>query len=332
MTRCRPATVFAGFDDGTYEGWTVANEPGNWANGPWTDAPATGTLPGQNPVTGFIGAGLVNGFDDGDWPVGTMESPDLHDRGRLRQLPRGRRQPPARRRARSSATSRPRGVCCSTASNSPTARPSPTPAGSVTGDFATEPWRNPSTAGGDYYLGAKRINTWEGGPQGRRQHRRPSRRRRSRSSPVRTTSRSSSAAASAPTAPSRPSSLVDGEVVRSATGPRGRRSSTGSRWDVSEFAGSEAQLPGCATTPPAAGATSPSTTSCSAPSPRRCAPTRRRVNLVVDGEVVRTATGANSETLDWASWNVDGVRGPRGIRSASSTTTGSAGATSWSTR
>jgi levanase len=28
------------------------------------------------------------------------------------------------------------------------------------------------------------------------------------------------------------------------------------------------------------------------------------VSLVVDGEVVRTATGRNSETLDWVSWDV----------------------------
>ena len=34
----------------------------------------------------------------------------------------------------------------------------------LTGDF--EPARNPSTPGGDFYLGAKRVNTWEGGPKG----------------------------------------------------------------------------------------------------------------------------------------------------------------------
>ena len=36
----------------------------------------------------------------------------------------------------------------------------------ATGDLAVDPSRNPSTAGGDYYLGQKRINTWEGGPKG----------------------------------------------------------------------------------------------------------------------------------------------------------------------
>ena len=35
------------------------------------------------------------------------------------------------------------------------------------------------------------------------------------------------------------------------------------------------------------------------------------VNLVVDGQVVRTATGANSEVLDWASWNVAEFKGQR---------------------
>ena len=67
--------VFAGFDGGSYEGWTVANEPGNWKNGPWTMPRRRARCAGQNPVSGFVGAGLVNGFNDGDWPVGTLESP-----------------------------------------------------------------------------------------------------------------------------------------------------------------------------------------------------------------------------------------------------------------
>ena len=44
-------------------------------NGPFANAPATVTFPGQQAVTGFTGAGLVNSFNDGDWPVGTMKSP-----------------------------------------------------------------------------------------------------------------------------------------------------------------------------------------------------------------------------------------------------------------
>ena len=51
------------------------NEPGNWKNGPFGDAPATGALPGQSPVTGFGGSGLINSFNDGDWPLGSMQSP-----------------------------------------------------------------------------------------------------------------------------------------------------------------------------------------------------------------------------------------------------------------
>ncbi len=70
-------TTLAGFDDGTFNGWTVNNEPGNWKNGPFGDAPATGALDGQSPVTGFSGTGLINSFNDHDWPMGTMQSPEF---------------------------------------------------------------------------------------------------------------------------------------------------------------------------------------------------------------------------------------------------------------
>jgi fructan beta-fructosidase len=86
-------TPLAGFNDGTYNGWTVNNEPGNWKNGPFTDAPAPGALPGQNAVTGYAGTGLINSFTDGDWPLG---SAGIHGGQRLPQLPGGRRPAPAR--------------------------------------------------------------------------------------------------------------------------------------------------------------------------------------------------------------------------------------------
>lgn len=153
--------LFAGFDDGTYEGWSVANEPGNWANGPWTDAPATGTLPGQNPVTGFIGAGLVNGFADHDWPVGTMESPAFTiDERRINLLVGGGNHPHVE--GTQLGNEPPAGRLLFDGFEFADGTTLADTGWEVTGDFATDPARNPSTAGGDYYLGAKRLNTWEG--------------------------------------------------------------------------------------------------------------------------------------------------------------------------
>jgi levanase len=160
-----PGDVVAGFDGGTYEGWTVANEPGNWRNGPWTDAPAAGTLPGQNPVSGFIGAGLVNGFADGDWPVGTLASPTFTiDRPYVNLLVGGGSHPHVD--GTQLGNEPPAGRLLFDGFELPDGTTLADSGWDVTGDFATEPWRNPSTAGGDYYLGQKRLNTWEGGPKG----------------------------------------------------------------------------------------------------------------------------------------------------------------------
>ena len=70
-------STLAGFDDGTYNGWTVNNEPGNQKNGPFGNAPAAGALDGQSPVSGFSGTGLINSFNDHDWPMGSIQSPDF---------------------------------------------------------------------------------------------------------------------------------------------------------------------------------------------------------------------------------------------------------------
>ncbi len=297
--------LFAGFDDGTWGEWTVGNEPGNWRNGPWGVAPAAGTLPGQNPVSGFIGAGLVNGFNDFDWPVGTLESPTFTIEEPFVNLLVGGGNHPH--------------VDGTQLGNEP-------PAGRLlfdgfefadgttladtgweaTGDFATDPWRNPSTAGGDYYLGQKRINTWEGGPKGD----------------------DNLGDLTSPTFTIQPGEdhlsfllgggkrfngtlevrlLVDGEVVRTATGPEAGQLNWKS-WDVSEFAGRDARFQ---VHDDATGGWGHLTVDhlVLGPTPALPRSEETSVNLVVDGEVVRTATGRNSENLDWVNWNVTEFEG-----------------------
>lgn len=297
--------VFASFDDGTWGDWTAGNEPGNWKDGPWGTAPATGTLPGQNPVSGFVGAGLVNGFNDGDWPVGTLESPTFTvEQDFLNLLVGGGNHPH---------------VDGTQLGNEP-------PAGRLlfdgfefadgttlvdtgweaTGDLATEPWRSPSTAGGDYYLGQKRLNTWEGGPKGD----------------------DNLGDLTSPAFAIEPGEdhlsflvgggkrlngtlevrlLVDGEVVRTATGPEAGQLNWQS-WDVSEFAGRDARFQ---VHDDATGGWGHLTVDhlVLGAEPAQARSDETSVNLVVDGEVVRTATGRNSEHLDWTSWDVSEFAG-----------------------
>lgn len=66
----RPCIALAQFEGGTYGAWQSTGE----AFGP---GPASGTLPDQNPVTGFVGQGLVNTFFKGDDTKGTLTSPEF---------------------------------------------------------------------------------------------------------------------------------------------------------------------------------------------------------------------------------------------------------------
>lgn len=297
--------VFASFDDGTWGDWTAGNEPGNWKDGPWGTAPAAGTLPGQNPVSGFVGAGLVNGFHDGDWPVGTLESPTFTvEQDFLNLLVGGGNHPH---------------VDGTQLGNEP-------PAGrllfdgfefadgttlvdtgwAATGDLATEPWRNPSTAGGDYYLGQKRLNTWEGGPKGDDNL-------GDLTSPEFTIEPGEDHLSFLVGGGKRLNGtlevrlLVDGEVVRTATGPEAGQLNWQS-WDVSEFAGRDARFQ---VHDDATGGWGHLTVDhlVLGAEPAQARSDETSVNLVVDGEVVRTATGRNSEHLDWTSWDVSEFAG-----------------------
>jgi len=60
-------TVFEDFEKPTYEGWKVTGDA-------FGKGPSHGTEPGQQPVSGFAGHGLVNTFQGGDGPQGTATS------------------------------------------------------------------------------------------------------------------------------------------------------------------------------------------------------------------------------------------------------------------
>lgn len=65
----RPDITFEDFEKG-YDNWTAEGEA-------FGSGPAHGTLPGQQPVSGFVGKGLVNSFLGGDGPVGTLTSKEF---------------------------------------------------------------------------------------------------------------------------------------------------------------------------------------------------------------------------------------------------------------
>ncbi|GAA3641198.1 GH32 C-terminal domain-containing protein [Microlunatus ginsengisoli] len=291
-----PGQTLAGFDDGSYENWTVANEPGNAKNGPWGQAPATGTLPGQNSVGGYVGAGLVNGFNDGDWPLGTLQSPSFTiGKPYLNFLVGGGNHPHVD--GSQLANDPPPGRLLFDGFEFPDGTDLTTAGWALTGDFT--PDRNPSTAGGDNYIGRKRLNTFEGGPKGDDNV-------GTMTSPAFTLDQdylSFLIGGGGRTDGTLQAELLIGDdVVRTATG-KNDGVLNWQDWDVRDLRGRQARLRivdqatggwGHLTFDhPVLGA-----------EPAKVHSLETSVNLVVDGTIVRTATGGNGETLDWTSWDV----------------------------
>src|SRR5918912_610523 len=62
--------LVADFEGETYGEWKATGAA-------FGSGPARGTLPGQMPVSGFLGKGLVNSFRGGDAATGTLTSPEF---------------------------------------------------------------------------------------------------------------------------------------------------------------------------------------------------------------------------------------------------------------
>ncbi|WP_353081715.1 GH32 C-terminal domain-containing protein [Tessaracoccus lapidicaptus] len=296
-----PGTVLEDFEFESWDssGWTVVNEPGNEAGGPFGPGPVAGTVGGQQAVTGFLGERLVNSFVGWDWPVGTMTSESFTvDSPWLNLLVGGGNHPH---------------VEGGRVDNEP-------PSGSLlwngfeggqtleqlgwtlSGDF--EASRNPSYSGGEYFIGEARINTWEGGPKG--------------DDNVGTLTSDDFVIdadhISFLIGGGRDKGdglalqlLVGGEPVRSASGTDNGALNWQS-WDVSELQGQTAQL---RVVDQATGGWAHLTLDHVVMGEEAALPRtdETTVNLVVDGQVVQSATGQNSENLDWVSWDLSPWQG-----------------------
>ncbi|WTZ46932.1 GH32 C-terminal domain-containing protein [Streptomyces sp. NBC_01390] len=187
-------TVLADFEGGTYGDWTTTGDA-------FGTAPAPGTLPDQQQVSGYLGSGLVNSFHSGDSTTGTLTSPEFTiDKDRVNFL----------------------------------------------------------VGGGNHPAGSDNPTAVE--------------------------------------------LLVDGQVVRSATGQNAEALDWAS-WDVRDLVGKKAQIK---IVDDNTGGWGHLNVDHIMLSDTQARPVSREtaVNLIVDGQVVRSATGSNSETLDWASWDM----------------------------
>jgi levanase len=281
--------VYQDFEAATYSPWTAAGSA-------FGSGPAHGTLPGQQTVSGFQGHGLANTFLDFDNAQGTLTSPPFTvTRDYLNFLVGGGNHPHIE----------------GTGDGAP-------PAGDVIGDFessAYAPWvatgdfaGTAPHLGGDGRIGDRIVDTYFGNPSdgdpntgkivspdfeithdyldfeiAGGKHPEPG--------PGQTAV----------------DLVVDGQIVRTATG-----NDSGTlnwvAWDVSDLKGKRGHIEIVDQATGGWGHVLADQFVLS-DTPARLRSDETAVDLLVDGRVVRSTTGANSETLDWANWDLRDLQG-----------------------
>jgi fructan beta-fructosidase len=280
--------VYEDFEAPDYGDWTTTGTA-------FGSGPATGTLPGQQTVSGFEGDRLVNSFIDFDSSQGTLTSPPFQiTRDYINLLVGGGAH-----------------------AHNPEAGDGTPPPGELlggfestyeaegwqpTGDFAgTQPFR-----GGEGRMGEQSVDTFFGAA--------------SNGDPL--TGKIVSpefeitrdyvnfmVAGGRHTGETRTSVdlVVDGQVVRSAGG-RETGNLNWVAWNVEDLVGKRARIEIVDLNTGGWGHILADHFMV-ADAPARIRSDETSVNLLVDGEVVRTAAGKESEALDWVAWNVEDLVG-----------------------
>jgi len=296
--------LIAGFNDGTYEGWTVRNDSADEQNGPFGTKPAAGTIPGQQEVSGYKGAGLVNGFLGLDKPTGSMLSdPFTIDQDYLNFLIGGGKHPRISDKRENNA---PAGDLLFDGFE--------VPEGATLADFG---WRgtgalaseNLPFKGGNMAIGSHVINTWEvdGGSDDKTG---------TATSPEFTITKDrigmlvgGGHRRNDPSQQLEVQLIVGGKVVDTVAGDNAGAMNWKS-WEVAQYKGEKAQIK---VVDQATGSWGHLTLDNVVQTDEEVVPRSddTSVNLLIDDKTVRSTTGSDSESLDFASWNVKEFAGKK---------------------
>ncbi|WP_434316177.1 GH32 C-terminal domain-containing protein [Leifsonia sp. P73] len=284
-------TALDAFQSGSYGDWTTTGSA-------FGSAPASGALPDQQPVSGAGGRNFVDSFNGGDAATGTLTSPAFTiDKSRLNFQVGGGDNPYA-------AGAVPFGTL---------------PAGTVFTDFSGTSYDPGWTTTGSFVgtgpsheklgnqVSAGVLDTW--GPDGD-----PS--EGTITSPAFTIGSPyidlQVAGGTHPMSQPNPTAvnlLVGGTIVATATGNNAGTLDWTS-WDTSAYQGQQAQIQVVDQNDGSTGWGHLMVGDIVLASQK--APvwdTQTSVDLLVDGKVVRSETGRDSENLDWASWDVSDLQG-----------------------